>query len=318
MKQLHSRPRRIPAALAAGALLAATAAVPLLLAGCFDSSGKPSASAMAQAHAQAAPSGPADVAIARGRVEIEGGLLDVMAQQDGIVESVAVAEGATVRRGQVLLRLQSDTARGEVAMAEAELQAAQARQRAQAAKLAPARQLSQRLTEAAQAGALDRQRADEALQAQQEAAAAAAVAEADTKVAAQKLAQARNRVTRLALTAPQDGTVLRLRVQPGSAVDAQGSRPVLVLLPQRPVLVRAELNGSFAPRVKVGMRASVHVDGGPALPARVQRISPVYVASRLDEDQAARVGVRVVECFLTFDQPSSLRIGQEVRVNFHE
>ncbi|WP_198972173.1 HlyD family secretion protein [Xylophilus sp. ASV27] len=315
MKQLRPRPRRIPAALGASAVLAATAAVPLLLAGCFDG-GRPSASAIAQAQAQGAPAGPADVAIARGRVEIEGGLLELMPQQDGVVESVAVAEGAAVKRGQTLLRLQSDAARGELAMAEAELQAAQARQRAQAARLAPARQLSQRLLEAAQAGALERQRADEAQQAQQEAAAALAVAEADTKVAAQKLAQARSRVARLTLTAPQDGTVLRLRVQPGSAVDTQGSRPLMVLLPQRPLLVRAELNGSFAARVQPGMRASVHVDGGPALPARVQRISPVYAASRLDEDQPARIGVRVVECFLTFDQPSSLRIGQEVRVHF--
>ncbi|MFE8646121.1 HlyD family secretion protein [Sphingomonas sp. NCPPB 2930] len=310
------RPRRTLAGMGAGLALCATAVLPLLLAGCLGDNGRPAAGGAVPA-ATTPPAGA--VAIARGKVEVQGGLLDVMAPQDGTVESVAVAEGDTVRRGQVLLRLQSDTARADVALAEAELAAAQARQRAQAARVQPARRRADRLGEAARAGALDSQQADDAAQTQREAASAAAVAAADVQVASQKLAQARLQAARLTLVAPQDGTVVRLLAQTGSALSAQGARPVLVLLPQKPLLVRAELNESFASVVKPGMRATVTTDAGTPLPAaKVLRVGTVYGPSRIDEESPPRIGVRVVDCFIAFDQVPDLRIGQDVRVSFHD
>ena len=315
------KPHRSLAGLGAGLALCATAVLPLLLAGCLGDNGRPAGNGNAAANAAPAAATPpaGTVAIARGKVEVQGGLLEVMAPQDGTVESVAVAEGDTVRRGQVLLRLQSDTARADVALAEAELAAAQARQRAQAARVQPARQRADRLGEAARAGALDSQQADDAAQTQREAASAAAVAAADVQVTSQKLAQARLHATRLTLVAPQDGTVVRLLAQTGSALSAQGARPVLVLLPQKPLLVRAELNESFAPVVRPGMRATVTIDAGTALPAaKVLRVGTVYGPSRIDEESPPRIGVRVVDCFIAFDQVPDLRVGQDVRVSFHD
>ncbi|MPM27966.1 hypothetical protein SDC9_74483 [bioreactor metagenome] len=56
-----------------------------------------------------------------------------------------------------------------------------------------------------------------------------------------------------------------------------------------------------------------------ALPdAKVVRISPVYGAAHLQDD-AQRGPVRVIECVLAFDQPPThARVGQNVRVSFHE
>jgi len=70
-------------------------------------------------------------------------------------------------------------------------------------------------------------------------------------------------------------------------------------------------------------RISVETDtpngGRSELPqARVTRISPLYGASRLDDETALRSNVRVVDCFLEFDQAPDLRVGQDVRVSFHE
>ena len=71
------------------------------------------------------------------------------------------------------------------------------------------------------------------------------------------------------------------------------------------------------------MQADVVVDGdageGPGLPAaRIMRISPVYGTARLQDD-TQRGPVRVVECVLQFDQaPTGVRVGQNVRVSFHE
>lgn len=302
------------------ALPASLLALALATAGCSDHG---SASVAAAAPAPAA--GPRDVAMARGKVEVQGGLLDVLPQQDGVVESVGVREGDEVKRGQVLLKLVSDQAKLDVRMAEAELRLVQARQRAQSARLPAARQLALRTGEAAKAGALDPQRADEALQARNDIESAVAVLEAEAAVARQKLAQAERAVQRQTLTAPIDARVLRLQVQTGSRVASQATRPVLVLLPHRPLTVRAELSEAYVANVKSGMRASVRLDGDTqgaaaqaAYPARVVRISQAYGTSRLDDDATAR-NVRVVECFLEFDPPVPvLRLGQNVRVSFHE
>jgi multidrug resistance efflux pump len=300
------------------ALPASMLALALAIAGCSDH-GSTSVAAAAPAP------GPRDVAMARGKVEVQGGLLDLLPQQDGVVESVGVREGDEVKRGQVLLKLASDQARLDVDMAQAELKLVQARQRAQSARLPAARQLALRTGEAAKAGALDPQRADEALQARSDIESAVAVLEAEAAVARQKLAQAERAVQRQTLTAPIDARVLRLQVQTGSRVSSQSTRPVLVLLPHRPLTVRAELSEAYVANVKPGMRASVRLDGdtqGAAAqatyPARVLRVSQAYGTSRLDDDATAR-NVRVVECFLEFDPPVPvLRLGQNVRVSFHE
>lgn len=300
----------LPASMLALALALATA-------GCTDR-GSTAVAAPAPANT------PHDVALARGKVEVQGGLLELLPQQDGVVESLAVREGDEVKRGQVLLKLASEQARLDLSLAEAELRLVQARQRAQSARLPAARQLAQRTAEAARAGALDPQRADEALQARHDIESAVAVLEAEAAVARQKLLQAQRAVQRQTLTAPLDARVLRLHVQPGSRVASQSARPALVLLPQRPLTVRAELNEAYVANVKPGMRATVRLDGDvqggaqAAYAARVLRISPAYGASRLDDDAAAR-NVRVVECFLEFDPPvPALRLGQNVRVSFHE
>ncbi|MBB1602604.1 efflux RND transporter periplasmic adaptor subunit [Variovorax sp. UMC13] len=300
------------------ALPASMLALALAIAGCSDH-GSTSVAAAAPAP------GPRDVAMARGKVEVQGGLLDLLPQQDGVVESVGVREGDEVKRGQVLLKLASDQARLDVDMAQAELKLVQARQRAQSARLPAARQLALRTGEAAKAGALDPQRADEALQARSDIESAVAVLEAEAAVARQKLAQAERAVQRQTLTAPIDARVLRLQVQTGSRVSSQSTRPALVLLPHRPLTVRAELSEAYVANVKPGMRASVRLDGDTqgaaaqaAYPARVLRVSQAYGTSRLDDDATAR-NVRVVECFLEFDPPVPvLRLGQNVRVSFHE
>ena len=97
-----------------------------------------------------------------------------------------------------------------------------------------------------------------------------------------------------------------------------------MLLPKRPFIVRAEVNESFVTAIREGMKALVTVDADgsaarqefPA--ATVLRISPVYGAAKLQDD-AQRGPVRVVECVLAFDQPpANVKVGQNVRVSFHE
>ncbi len=303
--------------LAAGAVLAA-------LAGCSD----PPASATApKAAALAAASTPVPVvAIARGKVEVQGGLLELLAPLDASVASVAVQEGERVQRGQILLQLQADQAELGLAQANAELNLVQARQAAQKSRLPAARRLAQSMAQAVQAGAFEPQRADEALQAQQEIESAITILAAEHALVVQKRAQAQLTLQRHSIRSPIDASVLRLHVQPGSRTSTQSPRAILVLLPQRELVVRAELSESYAGNVRPGMAARISIDadshnGGPntAMPARVLRTSPAFSAPRLDEDSAQRHNIRVVDCFLSFDAPApQWRVGQTVQVRFHD
>ncbi|WP_051303146.1 efflux RND transporter periplasmic adaptor subunit [Comamonas composti] len=289
-----------------------------LVAGCGPSNDAPTGrQGAAQTRAQPA----AVVAVARGKVEVEGGLLELSPATAGMVQQIAVEEGQSVKRGQLLLRLADETAQADLGVAESELALAQARHKSRLARLPQLRQSLERWRAAEHADAADRQSVDEAAQALRDAEAEVALSQAEARVAQRKLEQLRALQKRHELRAPEAAVVARLNTAVGS--QAQPGLTALVLLPARPLQVRAEINESFASAVKPGMKATVVLDGdgSPAatLPeARVARISPVYGLARLQEDQQ-RGPVRVVESVLRFEQPpSGLRVGQNVRVQFHE
>ncbi|ABX32774.1 secretion protein HlyD family protein [Delftia acidovorans SPH-1] len=300
--------------------LAAALAAAALLAGCGPSHDAPANAGQASAKAQ--QNGPASVAVARGKIEVEGGLLDLSPAVAGVVQQLSVKEGQSVQRGQLLLRLADDTGQADLAVAESEAQLAKARQKARAARLPQLKQTLSRWQAAAREGAADAQNVDEAAQALRDAQAEIDVAAAEAQVAQRKLEQLRAQHKRQELRAPEAGTVVRLATHAGS--QAVPGTPAVVLLPQRPLQVRAEINESFAAAVREGMRATVTLDADGAaqqqLPsARVLRISPVYGTARLQDDQQ-RGPVRVIECVLVFEQApaAAVRVGQNVRVQFHE
>lgn len=272
--------------------------------------------------ARAATQPGAPVAVARGKIEVEGGLLELAPASAGVVRQLLAKEGQQVAKGQLLLRLGDDEPRAELAVAQSELQLAQTRARTRAARLPALRQTHDRWQAAVREGAAEAQGLDEAAQALRDGQADAQVADVEVAVARAKLAQLQTQLKRLELRAPEAGVVVRVAAQLGAPVTS--SAPAVVLLPARPLLVRAELNESFAHAVRVGMSASVVADGDgggaqPGLPdAKVLRISPVYGTARLQDDPL-RGPVRVVDCLLTFDQaPQGARVGQNVRVTFHE
>ncbi|GKT25404.1 HlyD family efflux transporter periplasmic adaptor subunit [Acidovorax sp. SUPP3334] len=264
----------------------------------------------------------AQVAVARGKIEVPGGLLELSPAQEGMVQTVAVQEGQEVRRGQLLLRLAGEATGAEAAVAESELRLAQARHQARAQRLPALRRTAARLAEAVAAGAAEPQRAEEAQQAVRDAESELAISQAEADVARSRLAQVQGQRSRLELHAPEDGTVVRVGTQAGQRAPlASNGGAAVTLLPRRTLVVRAELNESYAAQVHVGQRASVTTDGDTVStslpPAHVVRVSPVLGTGRLQDD-LQRGPVRIVECLLEFDQAPTARVGQNVRVSFHE
>ncbi|RUL74022.1 efflux RND transporter periplasmic adaptor subunit [Dyella choica] len=282
-----------------------------LLAGCSrDPAPEPSAAARAAAYA----------AVARGRIDIEGGLLKLTMPSEGVVAQVDVHEGDHVQKGQLLAQLDLQPAKLALDTALAEQQQAMAQigaleQRAKSAGLR-----ASRLEQAAKLGAGDVQSADDAREAAQQAQTELNNAHAAAALAAQKVAGARYQLELRSLHAPATGEIVQRMVQPGASV-SPATGPIFVMLPDSPRIVRAELNESFVGVVHEGMAAEVDDDSGSGmapLKAHVLRVGKVFGASTLEDDPQVRANTRSVDCVLTLDQAPSaaLRIGQRVLVKF--
>ena len=300
---LHSPPRRM---LRLGFLALGVAG---LLGGCSQPSDAPAgASAPVATYA----------AVARGRIDIEGGLLALSMPREGVLATVAVHEGDSVKQGQLLAALDTQPAQLAVDAAQAQLEQAQAQLELLGIRQQAARQRAQRLAAAAAAGAGDGQSADDAREAAAQLDAEQLAARAAQDIATQKLREARYELKQRSLRAPFDAQVVHVAAQPGASV-SPGSGALFTLLPDKPRIVRAELNDSFVGAIHPGMPAEVSADSdrdGSRWAAHVLRIGEVYGPATLENDPQVRANARTVECVLTFDQPSSLRIGQRVVVRF--
>jgi len=255
------------------------------------------------------------VALARGRVDVEGGLVHLAAPRDGIVAKVAGNIGDSVKAGDVLLAL--DTTQAEIARdaAKAELAAANAQVQLLRAKLDAVKTRAARAEEAAKAGAASDQSADDARQALTELNAEIAVAQAGVDGAAHKVKQAEYEVSVRSLRSPVAGKIVARTTRVGDTV-SPASADLIELLPDTPKIVRAELNESFVGKVALGMRAEVRSEAEPekTYAAKVARIGDVFGPSKLIENTQEATDARDVECILDLDGETPLRVGTRVQV----
>lgn len=266
----------------------------------------------------ATPAPAAYAAVARGLVDIEGGLLALSMPREGTLTEVAVHAGDHVKKGQLLAQLDTRPAALAVDAAQAQLAQAKAQLTLLGVKQAAAEQRAHRLVAAVAAGAGDGQSADDAREAAAQLGAEQESAQAALEMARQKLDEARYELQQRSLRAPFDADVVQVSAQPGATVSPT-SGALFTLLPGKPRIVRAELNESFVGVIKPNMHAEVSANNdakGTRWSAHVLRISKVYGPSTLENDPQIRANSRTVECVLAFDQPQNLRIGQRVTVRF--
>jgi multidrug resistance efflux pump len=304
------------------------------------------------------PPAIAPAVVCLGHVDIDGGVTSIAPPHAGRVTSVAVAEGATVEAGAVLLKLDDRRARFAADEARAALDAAKLR-------LARAEQdLRQHPTRAAQLKA-SQESAEQKLAASraqlerqeelyrinnssnQEVRAAASQVkeqEAQVRVAKERLAEfqqsdpklpvdearsalaaaeaqvrsADYAVEQCEVKAPSAGTVLQIQTRPGEVVGGPGTVAPVLFCPDRPFIVRAEVEQEFVRRLKAGQLARVEdeASGGPVWTGKVARIAGWFSARRGTTDKpSAFKDVPTVECIIQLDdRKPPLRIGQRVQV----
>lgn len=164
----------------------------------------------------------------------------------GTVESVLVDVGSSVRRGQVLVRLEGSGVESAVARAEAQT--------------GVARRTYERLSNLERDGAATKQELDQA--------------EAALRTAEAMLEEAEASRDYFVLRAPFDGTVSARYADPGDL--AVPGRPVLVVSGSRGVKVEADLPASMADALTEGDRVAVlSPETGRRWSATVRRVVPV-------------------------------------------
>jgi RND family efflux transporter MFP subunit len=249
-------------------------------------------------------------------------MVQVAARTDGVVESVAVEQGDAVKAGQVLARLDPRAAKIKVATAKAGVAQAQAALAELQVALQQARQRAPRIVAAAKAGAATGESADQARNAVASLKAKHAAAQAALEVARQQLAAAQLAFDANSLRAPVAGTIVARQVAIGQPVAATSGRPLFELLPDRPHIVRAQVDADVAGAIHPGMQAQVVRDSGagPTYSASVLWVGQVLQPASLTQDPLARAVANDVDCTLKLAAAKSgdppLRIGQRVLVRF--
>jgi len=238
--------------------------------------------------------------------------VDIGSTVTGRVAEVLVREGAQVQKGALLVRLESDELRSQLAQAVASQQQALARLNglrgtgrssaqatvAQAQAVVDAAQAEYARTQQLVAqGFLSASRQDEArrlrdvalaqlagaqsqAQAVTDAGTEVAQARAQVQVAASTVQAAQARLAQTELRAPADAQVLARLAEPGQIV--QPGRALLALALAGPTQLAAQVDERFLEQLAVGQEASAVADAYPGqrFAVRVLSISPAVDAQR--------------------------------------
>lgn len=264
--------------------------------------------------------------------------MEMGADVTATVLEVRVREGDSVRKGQVLVRLQDGEAQAAVAQARAALQEATGRAQQQASVTAPVANQSvlqaqalfqtaereyQRSKDLVAQGFFSQQRLDDARRQMDtarsalESARLQAVANqgngVEPALAASRVAQARAaldaataRLERLRVVAPVDAVVLARLAEPGSM--AQPGRTLVSLAAQGPPRIDAAVDEKNLHLLRLGMPARAVADafGGQPFDARLSYIAPVVDPQRGSVD--VRLEVLAPPAFLKPDMTVSVEL----------
>jgi multidrug resistance efflux pump len=271
----------------------------------------------AQAKHAAAPPPPTPyAAVAEGKADVEGGIIQVASRTAGVVKEVDVREGQSVTKGEILARQESDAPRLAMETARAALAQARAQIGVTEVQLAAAQREKARL--ASLTGVVSSQQVDQAADAIFSAQASLASQRAAVAVSETQLNEARYRLEQTVVRAPVDGVIVRRYANPGTGASTLNVTPMFDLEPAGARIVRAEVTETSLPAVAVGQSVRIlpEADQSRAYPGRVLRQAAVFGARKLQsDDPSERTDERVVEVVVSADGAPFL-VGQRVLVKF--
>jgi multidrug resistance efflux pump len=284
---------------------------------CLGSCGKSGAGTQTDKPARTATPSPF-ATIANGKVDIEGGVIEIAARRFGVIRDVLVHEGDVVRKGQVLARQEDQdsilaikSARATVAQSQSQLVLTEVNVRI-------AQREYDRLAKLASSNSIAIQQLDQARDAIATTQAQLGIQQSAIQTAQAQLAQAEYNEELTNIRAPMDGKIIRRYANPGAGASTLNVSNMFDLEPDLPHIIRAEIVESAIPDVHVGQEAQIvpEIDSSKVWTGHVLRIAATFGARKLKSDSANEAtDERVVEVVVSADNASFL-IGQRVMVKF--
>lgn len=257
-------------------------------------------------------------AVANGKADVEGGIIQIAARRGGVVREVLVQEGDRVVAGQILARQEDDEARLAYSRAAAEVAQAESQLAAIRVELSTARRELERLSALVDSNFVAAQRIDQARDAVAAAEARMQSQNASIQTARARLAEAAYNLELTVIRAPMSGRIVRRYANPGSGASTLNVSTMFDLEPDAPRIVRAEIVEADIPNITVGQQVEISPEGDTSkvYVGRVLRRAAVFGARKLaSDDPSQRSDERVVEVVVAYDD-APLLIGQRVLVKF--
>lgn len=257
-------------------------------------------------------------AIANGKADVEGGIIQVAARRAGVISDVLVQEGDTVVKNQVLARLEDDEPRLASARADAEVRQARAALALLQVQLSASQRELRRLENLAPSNFVAAQKLDQARDSVREAEARISAQQAIVATAQARFAEARYDQETSIIRAPADGRIVRRYANPGAGASTLNVSNMFDLEPQTGRIVRAEIAEGSLSFVDIGQSVQMSPESDPTkvYAGKVLRRAAVFGARKLQsDDPSERADDRVVEVVVDSSGAPFL-IGQRVLVKF--
>ncbi len=257
-------------------------------------------------------------AIANGKVDIEGGIIQVAARRGGVVREVLVQEGDRVTAGQILARQEDDEARLSVQTARAAVNQAEAQLAQINVDIRTAEREYERLQGLVATNFVAAQRVDQARDAIAGARARLGSQQAAVQTARAQLASAEYNQELTIIRAPANGRIVRRYANPGAGASTLNVSNMFDLEPDAPRIARAEIVESDIPNITPGQKVEITPEGDPSkvYVGEVMRRAAVFGARKLaSDDPSQRTDERVVEVVVSAGN-APLLIGERVLVKF--
>ena len=257
-------------------------------------------------------------AIAQGKADVEGGVIQVAARRQGIIREVFVQEGDIVKAGQPLAKQEDDDARLASQTASAALASAKAQLQLYQVQLRTAQREYNRLQNLAASNFVAAQRLDAARDQIAQAQANIGAQQAAISVASAQLAQSQYNQELTVIRAPADGRIARRQANPGAGASTLNVTAMFDLEPNTQRIVRAEIVEADIPNVTIGQEVEIQPESDPdkTYIGKVLRRASVFGARKLaSDDPSQRSDERVVEVVVSADG-APLLVGQRVLVKF--
>ncbi|MBB3994605.1 HlyD family secretion protein [Sulfitobacter undariae] len=250
------------------------------------------------------------IAVATGKVDIDGGVMRLAARREGLIAEVLVTEG------QALARIDDSTARLQMAISRDELRQADLQMNLATLRVEQAQAEVSRLLPLVRADAIPLRQSEEANWASRIAVLEATNAQISVDLVKRRLALQEQEIEAHVIRAPQSGVILRSSARVGDGTSTSTVTEMFLLAPDANRVVLANLDEQFVGLVKPGQSVEIisEKDRFTPLSGEVLRVAGVYGTPSTLTDTDVRTVQIVVRIDASPEIAEGLILGQRMVV----